>query len=196
VQVQSKRRQSSYNERGKRMMSHQCSLSADGIREVEATQTVTDVASPLPNSPGAKPAIQLNLEDLRCFEVVERQFQDLGITFKNAIALQPSNPAFPARTGNTVLMGAPKSGFLEAIFLYPATFFSGYITSSQRSILSAYDRDDKLLERTEMPGANLAGSDSSIPTNYQMILRIPNIHRITFYAFDGQIVVSDASFGF
>jgi hypothetical protein len=184
-------------------MSHQSSLSADGIREVETTETArdsrdatADFASPLPNSTGTKPVIQLHLEDLRCFEVVERQFQDLGITFKNAIALQPSNPAFPARTGSTVLMGAPKSGFLEAIFLYPATFFSGYITSSQRSILSAYDRDDKLLERTEMPGANLAHSDSAIPANYQMIVRIPNIHRITFYAFDGQIVVSDASFGF
>ncbi len=138
--------------------------------------------------------ISINLENLKCFEVVELQFQDLGIIFRNAIALHPSNPAFPTHSGNTVLIGAPKNGFLEIVFQKPASFVSGYITSSQRTILTAYDSEEQPIAHTEMPGPNLAGTDSDISPNYQLSLCIPNIYRVTFYAFDGQITVDDLSF--
>lgn len=195
-----------------RIMAKQCSLTSDGIRNSEAPQPAADfigvpavIASPYQSSaerpeseiPNNQPTIiRLDLEDLKCFEVVERQFQQWGITFKNAVALQPSNPAFPPYSGNTVLMGAPKNGFLEAIFQHPIRFVSGYVTSSQRTILSVYDKEDKLLTRTEMSGPNLAGSGSEIPPNFQLRISVPNIHRMTFYAFDGQLTVDDLCFGF
>lgn len=192
-------------------MTTQCNLSSDGVKDFGSPSGGTGfiqaqafngsayqgtVASQ-PSSPATEPAIvALNLEDLKCFEVVERQFQGLGIAFRNALALQPSNPAFPPRSGTTVLLGAPKNGFLEITLQKPACFVSAYVTSSQRTVLTAYDHEDKPIGRAEMPGPNLAGSDSEIPPNTQLSLSVPNIHRLTFYAFDGQMIVDDLSFGF
>lgn len=138
--------------------------------------------------------VYLNLEDLKCFEVVDRQFQRWGAIFHNCIAIHPSNPAFPARSGATVLMGAPKTGWLEATFLHPVCFVKAFVTSSQRLVLSAYDRDNQRLTQVEMPGPNLAGSDSQIPPNTPLSIKAPNIYRITFSAFDGQFTVDDLSF--
>jgi hypothetical protein len=147
------------------------------------------------NLPMIRPlSVCLNLEDLKCFEVVESQFRDYGITLKNAIALQPSNPAYPPRTGSTVLIGAPKNGWLEAHFTQAIRQFCCYVTSSQRTIMSAYDNQDKLLVRQSLSGANLAGIDSRLPPNAQLLIESPNIARITLYAFDGQLTASDLSF--
>ena len=137
--------------------------------------------------------IRLNLEDLKCFEVVERQYQHWGVIFKNCMAIQPSNPAFPPRFGTTVLMGAPKGGFLEATFLRPVRSVHSFITSSQQTILTAYDDKCQLLQ-TELPGHNLAGSNSQLAANAPLSLRAANIHRITFCAFDGQFTIDDFSF--
>lgn len=188
----------------------QCSLQSHEVKDSQAFKAVkglidTEAATTAPGWSAAKCdpnlvvikpfSLCLNLEDLKCFEVVEHQFDQYGITFKNAIALIPSNPAYPARSGKIVIMGAPKSGWLEARFLQPVNYFCCYITSSQRTILSAYDNQDKLIVRKSMTGANLADSDSAIPPNAQMKLKEPNISRITFQAFDGQLTIADLSFG-
>lgn len=140
--------------------------------------------------------IRLDLEDLKCFEIVERQFQQWGVTFANAIALQPSNPAFPPHSGKIVLIGAPKSGFLEATFIKPVRFVSGFITSSRRAVLAAYDSDDQAIAHAELPSSNLAGSDSEISPNTHLSLTAPNIHRVTFFTFDGHLTLDDFSFSF
>lgn len=140
--------------------------------------------------------VRLNLEDLKCFEVVERQYQEWGAIFRNAIALQPSNPAFPPRSGTTLLLAAPKNGFLEIAFQQPVSFFQAHVTSSQRTILTAYDRNEKLLGRAELASSNLAGSNSPIPPNAELSVSAPNISRISFYAFDGQLTVDDITFTF
>lgn len=189
----------------------QCSLQSNEARDtaefaspLEISQRQSEIAHPCLGTPKcdsklivkSSSSICLNLEDLKCFEVVERQFQDYGMIWKNAIALQPSNPAYPPKSGNIVLLGAPKSGWLEVTFLQPVQWFCCYVTSSQRMILSAYDHQDNLLTRRSMAGSNLAGSDSQLPPNLQMKLEEPNISRVTFYAFDGQLTVDDISFGF
>jgi hypothetical protein len=138
--------------------------------------------------------ICLNLEDLKCFETVEGKYENLGVIFENCIALQPSNPAFPAHSGLTVLMGGPKSGLLEAKFIRPVKKVRAYVTSSQRLIFSAYGKNKELLGHTALQGANLANSDSVIPPNIQLSLSGEDIHRVTFCAFDGQFTVDDFSF--
>jgi hypothetical protein len=191
-------------------MAKQCSLPWDEISDfgasaptIEFVDASTVVASPSVEPPSAdsglplnKPTcVRLNMEDLKCFDVVERQFQQWGLTFRNAIALHPSNPAFPPRSGTTVLMGAPKNGLIEISFQSPVRFVSGFVTSSQRTILSAYDQQNQLLARAELTEPNLAGTDSKIPPNTQLSVTVPNIYRITFYAFDGCLTVDDLSFG-
>lgn len=138
--------------------------------------------------------ISLNLENLKCFEVVERQYEQWGIIFHNSLAIQPSNPAFPTHLGLTVLMASPKSGFLEATFLRPVKSVSACVTSSQRLVLSAYDRDRQLLGQTILPGANLANSESTIPSNTLLSIRANNICSVNFCAFDGQFTIDDFCF--
>ncbi|MFN6487779.1 MULTISPECIES: hypothetical protein [unclassified Nostoc] len=138
--------------------------------------------------------IFLDLEDLKCFEAVERQYERWGVIFHNSLAIQPSNPAFPAYSGLTVLMGAPKNGFLEATFLRPVNSVSAYVTSSQRLVLSAYDRDRQLLAQTILPGSNLANSDSAISPNTLLSINANNIYSVTFCAFDGQFTLDNFHF--
>ncbi|MBD2495196.1 hypothetical protein [Nostoc sp. FACHB-280] len=136
----------------------------------------------------------LNLEDLKCFESVETQYERWGVIFRNSIAIQPSNPAFPTHSGLIVLMGSPKGGFLEANFVHPVNYVSAYVTSSQRLVMSAYDSDRQLLSQTVLPGANLANSDSAVPPNILLSVTANNIHSVTFCAFDGQFTIDDFRF--
>jgi hypothetical protein len=140
--------------------------------------------------------ICLNLEDLKCFEVVERQYEQWGVIFQNSLAIQPSNPAFPTKLGSTVLMGSPKGGFLEATFLHPVNWISACVTSSQRLVLSAYDRDRQLLCQSILPSANLANTDSSLSPNILLSVAAKNIHSVTFCAFDGQFTIDEFRFCF
>ncbi len=140
--------------------------------------------------------ISLNLEDLKCFEVVERQYESWGVIFENSLAIQPSNPAFPTHSGLTVLMGSPKSGLLEASFLHPVKSVSAFVTSSQRLVLSAYDRDRQLLDQTVLPAGNLANSDSAMSPNILLSVAANDIHSVTFCAFDGQFTLDKFRFCF
>jgi hypothetical protein len=138
--------------------------------------------------------IYLKLEDLKCFETVERQYENLGVIFNNCIGIQPSNPAFPPHSGLVVLMGSPKTGLLEATFVNPVAKVDAFVTSSQPLVLSAYDRDRQLVAKTILPAANLANSDSTVPPNQLLSVRASEIHRVTFCAFDGQFTVDDFTF--
>lgn len=165
---------------------------------IQVQNSVSNLSSqadgPPRGSATAPKCIPLNLEKLKSFEVVDQQFAQLGVTFINAIALQPSNPAFPPRSGTMVLIGGPRSGWLEASFREPVSCVSCFVTSSRQIVLSAYDLDDKLLAQVEIPESNLAGSDSAIAPNSKLTLQVPNISRITFYAFDGQFSIDDFKF--
>ncbi len=138
--------------------------------------------------------ICLNLEDLKCFESVERQYEHWGVIFHNTIVIQPSNPAFPTLSGLTVLMSSSKGGFLEANFLQPVNCVSAFVTSSQRLVLSAYDRDRQLLAQTILPGANLANSDSAVPPNTLLSVKAHDIYSVGFCAFDGQFTLDNFRF--
>lgn len=137
--------------------------------------------------------ISLQFTNLKCFENVERQYEDQGVIFSNCIAIQPSNPAFPIKLGTLVLMDSPKSGLLEATFVRPVQKVKVLVTSSQRLLLSAYDRNQKLLTQSIL-APNLANSDSLIPPNALLCVQADNIHRITLCAFDGHFIVEEFSF--
>ncbi|NET32341.1 MAG: hypothetical protein F6K19_10080 [Cyanothece sp. SIO1E1] len=148
--------------------------------------------APITKSPSA--SVQLDFESLDCFEAVGDRFAERGVVFNNAIALHPSNPAFPTHSGSMVMIGAPKAGWLEVNFQCPVQAVSGYVTSSRRTLLIAYDAEDNLLAKDELPSSNLAGSDSKIAPNRQLSLKTPNIHRVAFQSLGGQLTVDDLSF--
>lgn len=186
-----------------------CYMEVNGFPNFDTTEFLIDsakvrtfLASPAKSGifpefrlPEEQPAwIALKLDELQCFEAVNGQFKQWGVSFNNAIALNPSNPAFPAHTGTLLLMAAPKSGFIEAVFEHPVRYVSGLVTSSRRTVLSAYDRDNNLIAQSEIPGGNLAGTDSEISPNAPLSVSAENIYRVTFYAFDAQLTVD--GFGF
>ena len=138
--------------------------------------------------------IFLQLDDLQCFEVVHRQYESKGIIFDNCIAIEPSNPAFPAHSGVIVLMSSHKSGLLEATFVNPVNSVRAFVTSSQPLVLSAYDESRQLLNKAILPSGNLANSDSILAPNTLLSVSADNIHSIRFHAFDGQFTVDDLSF--
>ena len=172
------------------------SMDLSGTKSFVATPERSGAGSEVRSRATVPTIVRIALEELKCFEVVEHQFAHWGVTFSNAVAIQPSNPAFFTGSGATVLMGAPKSGQIEITFKYPVRWVSGLVTSSRRTVLSAWDIDGNLIVQDEMPGPNLAGSNSPIPPSAPLRVKGPNIHRITFYAFDGQLVVDDLMFGF
>jgi hypothetical protein len=142
------------------------------------------------------PSIRLDFEGLNRFETVESQYSRWGVTFANTIAIQPSNPSFPPHSGQMVVMGAPKNGLIELTFQYPVRWLSGFVTSSRGTMLSAFDRDARLLDRVELLESNLYNYHASIPANTELKVQAEEIYRVTFYALQGQLVVDDISFGF
>jgi hypothetical protein len=140
--------------------------------------------------------VQLDWSKLTVFETVEEQFADRGVTFSNAIALQPSNPAYLVAEETTVLLAAPKSGWLEASFPQAVRYVSGCVTSSRRAVLSAFDANNQPLAQTETPSVNLAGTDVETLPHIELSLHAENIHRVTFQAFDGQLTLGEFRFSY
>ncbi|HEY9697318.1 MAG TPA: hypothetical protein V6D10_08650 [Trichocoleus sp.] len=138
--------------------------------------------------------VRLDWEELPRFTIVDRQYESMGVVFANAIAICPSNSAYPAYSGSMVLMGAPKSGYVEAIFLQPAHFVCGFVTSSRRTVMTAFDAENREIARVQTPEPNLAGSSSTAQPNLSLRLSIKNINRVTFHAFDGQFTLDDFCF--
>ncbi|MDJ1179610.1 hypothetical protein PJF56_12115 [Roseofilum sp. BLCC_M91] len=162
-----------------------------------AVSNAADITeSDLPSSAGGSKRIHLDLETLQGFEVVNHQFEQWGIQFRNAIALQPSNPAYPPKTGTMVLIAGPKSGWMEVLFTRPISAMSCYVTSSRRITLTGFDRHKQAIAYTELSEANLADSNAPIAPNALLTLttETPEIHRINFSAFDGQFSVDDFYF--
>lgn len=145
---------------------------------------------------GGHLCIRLNLADLKYFEVVERQFEPWGVIFANAMAINPSNPAFLPRSGSIVLLGAPRNGSIEATFSQPVHFVRGCVTSSRSTVLTAYDCTGREIARDRLFGANLAGSSSPVAPNTELKVAAEEITKIKFYAFDGQLTLDDFSFSF
>jgi hypothetical protein len=149
-----------------------------------------------PSHSNASKCIRINFDNLKSFEIVERQYESWGVVFNNSLAIQPSNPAFPTNSGATVLMASPKNGVLEVIFLEPVAWVSALVTSSQPLIFSAYNKAGQLLTQSTLPTPNLANSDSAMSPNTLLSVEAKDIQSVTFCAFDGQFTIDEFRFCF
>lgn len=140
--------------------------------------------------------VRLDLEDLPSFAVVDQQYAPWGVLFSNAVAICPSNPAYPPRSGVMVLLGAPQDGWLEATFLQPVQYVSSFITSSRWTVMRAFNSRNQLVAETESLAA-LNHSHAYEPakmTNLRLSLNAANICRITLHSFNGHLTVDDFCF--
>jgi hypothetical protein len=62
--------------------------------------------------------------------------------------------------------------------------------------MSVHNAEDLLLGRTELEEANLTSSASPIKANQCLAIDLPEITKVTFYAFDGQVTLSEFSFSY
>lgn len=140
--------------------------------------------------------VHLLWSDLECFSTVDSQFQQWGVTFSNAVALRPSNPAFPTYGSDLVLMGAPKQGWLEVKFRRPVRYVSSRVTSSRSLQMVAYDSDDHRVAAVPLPSPNCAESGSAVAPNAPLRLKADNIRRVVFSSFDGNFTLGNLCFHF
>ncbi|NEQ99372.1 MAG: hypothetical protein F6K30_22150 [Cyanothece sp. SIO2G6] len=144
------------------------------------------------------PTHLVELEGLANFETVTDQFSNQGIRFENAIALQPSNPAFPESTvGTMALIGAPKQGFMDTTFVHPIRQIEVCVTSSRPLVMTAFDHKNRLLAQTETGGGNLANhATSATSPNTRLGLRTQNasIHQVLFHCTGGNFTLTHLSF--
>jgi hypothetical protein len=141
--------------------------------------------------------VRLDLEDLPSFAVVDQQYAPWGVLFSNAVAICPSNPAYPPRSGMMVLLGAPQDGWLEATFLQPVQYVSSFITSSRCTVMRAFNSRNQLIAQTES-SVSLNPSHQYEPSatiaNLRLSLNASNICRITWHSFNGHLTVDDLCF--
>lgn len=145
--------------------------------------------------------VRLDLEDLPSFVVVDRQYAPWGVLFSNAVAICPSNPAYPPRSGMMVLLGAPQDGWLEATFLQPVQYVSSFITSSRCTVMRAFNNRNELVAETKS-SASLDPShrhdqpthQPTTTTNLRLSLNASNICRVTLHSFNGHLTVDDFCF--
>lgn len=157
-----------------------------------------DLSTPLSKLPQPSTEICLALGELHCFETVDTQFQHWGIQFVNAIALQPSNPAFGADSA-VALMGAPKSGWLEIHFQIPIRQIEAQVMSPRTTILSMYGSPaaEQAILQTEMTLVGTRSPEHPVK-QFRSELSRPqaDINKVTFYTFDGQLVINQLFFKF
>jgi hypothetical protein len=172
-------------------MVNQANFQLDQVRISKTTVEGIDINLLIPPR-----CISLNFDDLKSFEILNDQFREWGIIFHNSLVIQPSNPAFPSRSGSKVVMGSPQSGFLEVTFLHPVNWVSGLVTSSQRLVIYAYNQDGDLLDESILPKSNLANSGSDIPPNTMLSVDGNDIRNVKFFCFDGHFTLDEFRFCF
>ncbi|AFY40442.1 hypothetical protein Lepto7376_4334 [[Leptolyngbya] sp. PCC 7376] len=143
--------------------------------------------------------IELPIDSLRSFDVVEKQFSDLGVLFANTVVLQPSNSLYLPEVGKMVLMGAPQNGWIEVTFTIPVLYFACSLTSSQHATIRAFDDVGEALCVFETEKCDHENSDplvSSPPPNLPISLQAQNIQKVLLSSLDGQLVIHNVMFGF
>lgn len=136
--------------------------------------------------------VRLDLEDLPCFAVVTRQYESWGVMFNNAVAIRPSNPAYAPSVGDMVLLATPESGWIEASFVRPVQYVSSFITSSRRTVMSAFNRQNQLVAQAESPAVSAKSGNHF--TKLRLSLNATNIYRVTLHSFNGQLTVDEFCF--
>ena len=93
-------------------------------------------------------SIQLDFENLSGFERVSGQYEHLGVRFSEAIALQPSHPAFTCRPGSFVLMPLGERIEIIADFHRRVCQVGAFVLCPKPVRLIAFDASGKPIART------------------------------------------------
>lgn len=102
-------------------------------------------------NPRSSRLIELRFDRLNLFEPVIGQYKELGVEFHGAIALKPSNPEFFPPSGDVVLMPQGNKMLIAINFKHPVTLVRTLVCGSGSIVLTTYDVNGALLDRTSKP---------------------------------------------
>lgn len=148
---------------------------------------------------GAKGALKekIDFSQLGNFEVVGPQYEQQGIQFQNAIALHPSNPAFPSCNGNAIILGGPKSGTLDIWFSPPVHTVESSVTSSGVTVMTAFDDNGQIIATDETLGRNLDDEHSDHAPHVRLSVHLANrqeVHHVRLRCGGGHVSLSELGF--
>jgi hypothetical protein len=86
-------------------------------------------------------------------------------------------------------MSGPNSGFLEIYFQHPLQLIEARVTSSQPTILSAFNGNDQEVACTHTPTPEPTAVGVSVLPPTLLQIKTPGIHKVTFSTFDGQLII-------
>lgn len=137
-----------------------------------------------PRIPTCTKTIRLDFQDLSGFERVTEQYSHLGVHFSDAIALEPSNPAFVAKTGNLVLMPLGYEMILSASFDSPTFWMGAYVCGAGSVILTAFDQTGKILAQVSTtPSSGVAAiQPKGTGIGQQLELNRAGIAKVMFHS--------------
>ena len=137
-----------------------------------------------PRIPTCLKAIRLNFQALTAFERVTEQYRHLGVRFSDAIALEPSNPAFMPKTGSFVIMPLGQEMILNASFESPTDWVGAYVCGAGSVILTAFDQTGKILAHvTKQASSSVAPSQTKGSCSWQQLeLNRCGIAKVMFHS--------------
>ncbi len=161
------------------------------IKAKSRSQAIQRVSTPVPSE-----SVQISFEALSAFDRVTTQFESLGVRFHNAIALKPSNPAFPQDTDACVLLPTQNNSSLALDFVQPMTWIEVSVSSVQAVRLRGFDASDEVL--TEAGDAydycNLGAHPNHELPQQQLRIAAAGLSKVVIES-DTPLTLNEISFG-
>ena len=129
--------------------------------------------------------LRLDFQDLTAFERVTEQYRHLGVYFSGAIALEPSNPAFPPKSTAFVLMPLGHEMIITVTFDTLARRIGAWVCGAGSVVLTAFDSDGKILKQastTASPWFTLSHQERGAWPQQQLELNQRGIAKVMFHS--------------
>lgn len=129
--------------------------------------------------------LRLDFQDLTAFECVTEQYRHLGVYFSGAIALEPSNPAFPPKSTAFVLMPLGHEMMITVTFDTLASQIGAWVCGAGSVILTAFDSKGKILKQastTASPWLALSNQEQGAWPQHQLELKQHGIAKVMFHS--------------
>lgn len=129
--------------------------------------------------------IELDFDNLSGFELVSNQYEHFGVRFSEAIALQPSHPAFPYRQGSFVLMPLGERTEIIAHFHRSICQTGAFVVCPKPVRLIAFDASGEPIARISTKQIQVSQGAAEIPEalpRQKLEIQHPNIAKVLFGA--------------
>lgn len=142
------------------------------------------IGSPLPQLK----TVQINFAGLTAFERVVDQYTCLGVEFKGAIALHPSNPAFTVSPDALILMPTVQRDGIIINFCQPEQHVEIWITGTKPVTLTARSSQGKHLGQSSSCDCRvIVGKQDTLTLPQQLLCfkshdNAPNITQVTLHS--------------